>query len=445
MREIKKKKIVKAIIGIFSIILIFSVCFYISVKDKQENISIEKTKDNRAMAFYIEKNGEYEPTNTFPTSGYKLNEEKSVCSNGAKLSMTSPNSLNIANLDGSTKCYLYFDKLNGLILTDEIKKQSKGEYTEFAGIATEADTGVYSAPDDYGTSYYFRGVEDKLNNWVEFAGFYWRIIRINGNGTVRMIYQGEANGAVSNSNKTGASTQIGTYEYNTSVNDNTYVGYMISLNSNGNSSSYSGAHSNLYDSNAKVEIDKWYQNNIANNTEYSKYTDINTGFCNDRELSKGIYSYSGDGYSTQNSAYSPVGRLRWASSWKTIQTPMFQCSNKSRDLFTVSSANIGNKKLAYPVGLITSDEVIFGGAFSGNSNYNGTYYLYTNQDYWTMSPRSAGENNVVVFGVSPHGALGDYYSDIVNIPNCLRPVINLRADVFFSGDGSEANPYKIVE
>jgi len=124
------------------------------------------------MAFYIEKDGIYESTNTFPTSGYKLNEEKSVCSNGAKPSMTSPNSLNIANLNGSTKCYLYFDKLNGLILADEMKKQSKGEYTEFTGKATEADTGIYTAPDDYGTSYYFRGVENKLNNWVEFAGFY---------------------------------------------------------------------------------------------------------------------------------------------------------------------------------------------------------------------------------------------------------------------------------
>ena len=49
---------------------------------------------------------------------------------------------------------------------------------------------VCSAPDDYGTSYYFRGNVE--NNWVKFAGYYWRILRINGDGSIRMIYAGDA-------------------------------------------------------------------------------------------------------------------------------------------------------------------------------------------------------------------------------------------------------------
>ncbi len=47
-----------------------------------------------------------------------------------------------------------------------------------------------SAPDDYGTSYYFRGNVE--NNWVKFAGYYWRILRMNGDGSIRMIYAGDA-------------------------------------------------------------------------------------------------------------------------------------------------------------------------------------------------------------------------------------------------------------
>ena len=47
---------------------------------------------------------------------------------------------------------------------------------------------VCSASDTYGTSYYYRG--NVTNNYVKFADKYWRIIRINGDGTVRVIYDG---------------------------------------------------------------------------------------------------------------------------------------------------------------------------------------------------------------------------------------------------------------
>jgi len=315
----------------------------IYLKDNtSKSISINSIKDNRAMAFYIENNGEYEHANTFPTSGYKLNEEKSVCSNGAKPSVSISNSINIANLNGSTKCYLYFDKLNGLILADEIKKQSKGEYTEFTGITTEADTGVYSASDDYGTSYYFRGVENKLNNWVEFAGFYWRIIRVNGNGSIRMIYQGEANGAVTDSNKTGITTEIGTSMYNHTDNDNAYVGYMMgiplvgiynptAINANttsSHSSDYDNAHTNTYESDAKKQLDSWYSTNIENNENYSKHVYVNTGFCNDRQIDKTVHpSHTGDGYSTQNSGYAPWGKsvyIYWMENNSNSNTTMYK-------------------------------------------------------------------------------------------------------------------------
>jgi len=416
----------------------------IYLKDNtSKSISINSIKDNRAMAFYIENNGEYEHANTFPTSGYKLNEEKSVCSNGAKPSVSISNSINIANLNGSTKCYLYFDKLNGLILADEIKKQSKGEYTEFTGITTEADTGVYSASDDYGTSYYFRGVENKLNNWVEFAGFYWRIIRVNGNGSIRMIYQGEATGAISSSNKTGTTTGINrtTYQYNTKWSDNTFVGYMTSKDNYEQSTSYNDAHANLYDSNAKVAIDNWYKTNIVDKG-YENYIDINTGFCNDRQLDKTyLTDYAGDGYGVQTSTYAPAGRIDQEQR-KTTLTPIIQCTNKERDLFTHTSASTGNKKLTYPIGLITGDELIFAGTFGGIRG-SSTFYLKTNQGYWTMSPDTYSNSAAAsyVFYLMPNGC---FFSAPTTSTYGLRPVINLKADTKFSGSGSSTDPYVVV-
>jgi len=98
--------------------------------------------------------------------------------------------------------------------------------------------------------------------------------------------------------------------------------------------------------------------------------------------------------------------------WKTTQTATLQCTNKSRDLFTTNTndaENTGNKKLQYPIGLITSDEVVFAGGFGDNLGYNQTYYLFTNQDYWTMS-LSDYNNASFMFSVYQHGDL--YYGPV---------------------------------
>jgi len=256
-----------------------------------------------------------------------------------------------------------------------------------------------------------------------------------------MIYAGAASGNPSNANRTGTTTQINgtTYVYNPTYNDNTYVGYMKSQNNSGNSSSYSQAHSNLYDSNAKATIDSWYKTNIVDKG-FSSYVDTNTGFCNDRQTMSGVHSsYGTAGYGTQLTAYAPWGRLYQNSAWKTTQTPTLQCSNKSRDLFTVTSASEGNKKLTYPVGLITSDEVVFGGGFGGTNN--STYYLYTNQNYWTMSPYYYDGSHAYVFYVASNGYLS---SDGVYDALGLRPVINLKSDTKMTGSGSSSDPYVVT-
>ena len=108
-------------------------------------------------------------------------------------------------------------------------------------VTSEEETNGYicSAPDDYGTSYYYRG--NVTNNYVKFAGFYWRILRINGDGSIRMIYAGDADviDALDNKEEVLANgyndsstdyTQIGTSKYNSRSNNNAYVGYMYGEN-----------------------------------------------------------------------------------------------------------------------------------------------------------------------------------------------------------------------
>jgi len=213
-----------------------------------------KPYDFKVMAMYKNDGSGDIEINEMPSSDYSINESKSYCyttdsnnhDSNPKLYTLSSGEHVIANLDKNGKCYLYFDIKN--FAEDIIIEDKTGivQRINFTGIAEGNDTGMYSAPDDYGTSYYFRGLEGSLNNWVKFAGFYWRIIRINGNGTVRMIYAGAASGNSTVSNSTSS-----------------------------NSTSYEQAHTNTYDSDAKIQIDSWYKTNIADKN-LSKYIDTNT-------------------------------------------------------------------------------------------------------------------------------------------------------------------------
>ena len=66
---------------------------------------------------------------------------------------------------------------------------------------------ICNASDTYGTSYYYRG--NVTNNYVLFANKYWRIVRINGDGTVRVIYDGTSahtNGEASEDRQIGKSS-----------------------------------------------------------------------------------------------------------------------------------------------------------------------------------------------------------------------------------------------
>ena len=306
------------------------------------------------------------------------------------------------------------------------------------GPLTDNTTGtLFIAEDDYGTSYVYAGDVD--NNWVSFAGFYWRIIRINGDGPIRLIYSGNSeSGPV----ESGEATQIGTSIFNEQTNDNTYVGYMYGSTG---ASSYSATHANTNDSTIKGIVDTWYEENIRG-TQYEQYISTEQGFCNDRQIYTGA-SWSGYGtlgYGTNATTYMPASRfLQWSggsSSWRTSQNPTLKCS-QSNDYFTVDGSSKGNHALDYPIGLITVDEVVLAGGFGGTANQS--YYLYTNQYYWTMSPSYFNGSYARVFRVRSDGTLG-YTGNGVDNAYGIRPVINLDANVQVSGNGTASNPYVVI-
>ena len=99
---------------------------------------------------------------------------------------------------------------------DNIAEAPAGTFDNING---STDNLMYKMEDDYGMSYYLRGAKDYVNNNIIFAEHQWKIVRINGDGSIRLIYNGTCPNNSCTINSTGTATQIGTSAYNTNYND----------------------------------------------------------------------------------------------------------------------------------------------------------------------------------------------------------------------------------
>ena len=209
---------------------------------------------------------------------------------------------------------------------------------------------------------------------------------------------------------------------------NTYYAYYITL-SNGKKveDALNEMFVNTTNSTIKTQVDSWYNTNLSSYTSYIE----DTVYCNDRS----IYQLNGwdpnGGNTTKKLYFSPYPRT-----W-TNYLPNLTC-NRAIDRFTVSSSN-GNGALTYPVGLITSDEIMYAGG--KGSTGTSAFYLFTNQSYWVLSPRGFGDSSSG--GVMVYSTGSVYGYGVVEIYG-VRPVISLKStDIVESGDGTSTNPYVI--
>ena len=363
----------------------------------------EVTSDLTIAGIYIEEDGEHKEKNNIPSEGYTLNTEKSTCNNNTSIGWDSKEEqIYVSNLNTSnTECTLYFDEYNPNAAKEYILSHYNQVLTrnDFSQTVTETTTGtIYksldsSQYDNDGEVYYFAG--NQTDNWVNFGGFYWRIIRINGNGSIRMIYQG------TEANTTGTGTQIGTSVFNNPDSSYEYVGLKYTLGEH---------HGQEIDSKILDALQQWYSSNLYN---YEKYIDINIGLCSNRELRN-------------------TGEIYYASYDNLVnyKTPTFICDNQ--DIIKES------------IGLITADEIVYAGGRVLMAN--SSFYLNTGQFYWTMTPsyffQSWNGNHAIVFNVTTTGEL-NYRSGAYNEIG-VRPVINLRADLNLSGSGTSTDPYVVI-
>lgn len=296
----------------------------------------------------------------------------------------------------------------------------KGKPTPtFSKVAT-TNEGMFAANDSQGTSYYFRGAVN--NNWIKYGkdssnkDIYWRIIRINGDNSIRMIYSGTTAPTSSTSVvMTGAGSAIDRSVYNSGTNYAEYVGYMYQRGYQRN---------NTNNSTIKTKIDNWFAGTSLKNDSNV----VDNIFCNDRSTSSSWSSRP-----SSNLLYN--GHIRNLS----YSNASLWCENKL-DKFTTSST-LGNGSLTYPVGLITIYEVAMAGGYFATDNKN--YYLYTGTFYYTMTPnffRSTGTAFVFIVNNT-----GKFPNSSIGSTAYIRPVINLNGNVKLSGTGTYDNVYEVVK
>ncbi len=384
----------------------------------QGTVTVEESNakpDINILAVKVEQeDGTYQDTNDIPQSGYVLNTEKSVCSNDAKPSWDMANKRFYADnlTKNGTSCYLYFDEVcKGACKTILAKATIKEEVPNFKAAAT-SNEGVFKAEDDYGTSYYYRGAVE--NNYVRFANKYWRIIRINGDGSIRLIYQGLK------ANSTGIDASIGMSKFNSWGNDNMYVGFKYASGE---------VHGTGTDSVILGNLNTWYINNLKS---YEDRIDANSGFCGDRTPSTNDSSSNGvGGIGSYITYYGGFFRLV-----NEEVNPSLKCSTE--DLYTGKEASAGNKSLFYPIGLISADEASMAGASVKMSSTN--FYLYTGRNFWTMTPNRFTTDRVIwMLTINSNMSV----SCGVTSEYDVRPVINLRSDVTLTGTGTMTDPYVV--
>ncbi len=323
----------------------------------------------------------------------------------------------------------------------------------FASVTTTSDKGMYAKADDYTEttgmkSYYYRGAVD--NNWVKFGkegtkDIYWRIIRINGDGSIRMIYSGTTAPTSSTATvMTGTGTQISNGEFNSSYNKAEYVGYQYIEGQqhgygkcNGTSVSCTVNGSAVYNSTIKQAIDKWYAGTTLEKDAATKaLVSQDQIFCNDRSATTSESGTPGEisGSMSASTTYYYGAYVRLL----TNKSPKLICPTAS-DKFTVNTSN-GNGALTYPVGLITADEVAMAGGVYGGRNTNRSYYLYTNKDYWLGSPIFFSSSSAYGFRVYSSGPLDNA---CVNNTYDARPVVSLSSKAKLLGNGTYSNPYTV--
>ena len=427
-------------------------------KDYQVKISVVGTvktrpKDDLYVAALIDgvESSTFPTTNKYNASvectrnGKKIDAKESIDWSGTEWELTTKIK------SGNVRCNATFESLapapngwyeagNGTLLASlrDNNTLKTPITTPGAAVSTADEALLASAEDDYGTSYYFRGAV--TNNYVEFANKCWRIVRVSGDGSVKLILHNDNTTKVANpcdAANNSASAAFARYsgekytsKFNTNYDDNAYVGFKYGTVG---ASDYASAHANTNKSTILTNLEAWYEKNNLKN--YEKVI-ADTVWCNDKtnvtDTSYDPWGWTPNGYGYgKNVTYYGATQRLISTNGRTGGTgPSLKC-------------NSGLSKINSKVGLITADELAYAGYAAALKNT--TTYLQenaTDTDWLSLSPSVFF--SVYAFVWSVNGGSGDFGNYSVNSDGGVRPAISLIISTTISGGtGTSEDPYVV--
>ncbi len=328
--------------------------------------------------------------------------------------------------------------------------------------------------DDYGTSYYFRGAV--TNNFVEYANMCWRIVRVTGDGSIKLVlynYNGitVTNDTPSSStpcNVTGNNLAFARFEgdtyiseFNSNSEDNTYVGFMYGTPG---ASTYAETHTNNNPSTILTNLGEWYYNVFLPMVDWDDTQLADTIWCNDKSVvtdgafnPKKLTLGTNYGYAKNLNYYGATKRLVSSDNTAGGTGPSLICPNDNNggklSKFTVNDTKYGNGTLSgygyAQAGLLTADEIAFAGGVVGV--INSKHYLYQNTDllsnkWWVLSPCGfiSGLHSTFAY-IGVVGIRGNIECESSSVRLAIRPSLSLVSSIkISSGDGTATNPYKVI-
>lgn len=344
--------------------------------------------------------------NITPDNGYIVSSV--TCDNGA-VGNVDGNKVIITNFNKNQTCEV-ITSLNSpgenSTLVDAIKYYNSrvSTRTEFnAPFYKNTINTIYEGEENSKVVYYFSGIDTetvKINNWVKFGGFYWRIIRTNSDGSVRLIYSGQ------NEN-----------DENDFISKDCYY-----KDTNGNCLKNNVDYFHYNTSNIKSILNTWFNNNLSS---YNSYISTTANFCND---TTSMYTSNGKIY------YGAYQRLQ---GYSLINGEWLNNEDNIKPNYNCTGSNLISNQ---SVGLINADEIVFAGGKVFTTIENIKFWFTGSGEYYTMSPFSYNGSNDVMFTVTTDRLSTNYISEKLNI----RPVINLKANVkWVRGTGKRDYPFEV--
>jgi len=367
-------------------------------------------------------------SDTIPTiDGYFIDTRYSYCEyyDQNKNEMIRTGSIKYINsnltIEGLThknsKCYIQFNTYfpESISISDIVANADIEERTDFSKPYSVVTTNkLFKTQDNDGDTYYYAG--KPTDNYIRFADRDWRIIRINGDGSLRIMQS------------------------------TPYIYYNFTENS------YEAFYDNLFDPTwSNFSGLYWWEQDFNPSGNFV----VSSNFCNNYELydynNEVLFneeykkvSYSGGGTDIWSIGIWQTNKYYWAYSKINNYNPTLLCDeayqkNNSVTILTaheamLSGITLTNNGTYLPKGTLTLD---------AHSSVGTCWKTALNNDFppnISMCDISVSNGNNYLYTISPKDFSGLRSSNGGNV----YPVISLNKDIKLTGSGTENDPYVVV-